>query len=100
MSDKSGYTYEEWREISNAIGDAMQYAHDKALETPHADPLWNMDEYVNRVLDVIAGARVCGLELSTNMSHIRCNQCGYELPYGTDLRRTKFCGGCGRRVVE
>lgn len=46
------YSYEQWREISDAIGDAMEYAHDKAIEHPDkADPLWNLDEYVNRVLD-------------------------------------------------
>ena len=46
------YTYNQWREISEAVADAMQYAHDKAIEHPDkADPLWNMDEYVDRILD-------------------------------------------------
>lgn len=46
------YTYQQWREISDAVGDAMQYAHDRAIENHgEADPLWNMDEYVNRILD-------------------------------------------------
>jgi hypothetical protein len=45
------YSYEQWREISNAVGDAMEYAHNKAIECPdRADPLWNLDEYVNRIL--------------------------------------------------
>lgn len=39
------------------------------------------------------------MELSTDMSRIRCHQCGYELPYGTDLSKTHYCGGCGRLVV-
>lgn len=47
------YTYEQWRAISEAVGDAMEYAHDKAIEHPEvADPLWNLDEYVNRILDI------------------------------------------------
>lgn len=47
------YSYEQWREISNAVGDAMEYAHNKAIECPDkADPLWNLDEYVNRILKV------------------------------------------------
>ena len=50
------YTYEQWREISDAIGDAMQYAHDRAIEHPDkADPLWNLDEYVNRVMATAFG---------------------------------------------
>lgn len=45
------YSYKQWSEISNAVGDAMEYAHDKAIECPDkADPLWNLDEYVNRIL--------------------------------------------------
>lgn len=48
------YTYEEWRDISNIIGDAMQYAHDRAIEFPDkADPFWNLDEYVNRILNIV-----------------------------------------------
>lgn len=48
------YTYDQWRQISEAVGDAMQYAHDKALEHPDkADPLWNLDEYVNRIINVV-----------------------------------------------
>ena len=45
------YTYEQWRAISDAVADAMEYAHDKAIEHPDkADPYWNLDEYVERVL--------------------------------------------------
>ena len=46
------YSYKQWREISNAVGDAMEYAYNKAIECPDnwADPLWNLDEYVNRIL--------------------------------------------------
>lgn len=47
------YSYEQLREISNAVGDAMEYAHDRAIEHPdRADPLWSLDEYVNRILKV------------------------------------------------
>lgn len=45
------YSYKQWREISNAVADAMEYAHNKAIECPDkADPLWNLDVYVNRIL--------------------------------------------------
>ena len=45
------YTYDQWCEISTAVADAMQYAHDKALEHGDAaDPIWNLDEYVNRII--------------------------------------------------
>ncbi len=53
---RGGYTYEQWREISDAIGDAMEYAHDRAMEHPDkADPLWNLDEYVERVMQAAFG---------------------------------------------
>ena len=52
------YTYDEWRAISEAVGDAMEYAHEHAVMYPDkADPLWNIDEYVNRVLEVAYGTR-------------------------------------------
>lgn len=38
----------------------------------------------------------CEFELNTDMTAIRCDNCGYELPKGTDLKATRFCGGCGR----
>lgn len=40
----------------------------------------------------------CEFELNTDMTAIRCDKCGYELPKGTDLKATRFCGGCGRRA--
>lgn len=45
-----------------------------------------------------AGNGTCEFELNTDMTAIRCDKCGYELPKGTDLKATRFCGGCGRRV--
>lgn len=68
------YTYEQWREISNAIGDAMQYAHDRAIEHPDkADPLWNLDEYVNRVMVTAFGGSVAGPV--TGEKIVRCRDC-------------------------
>lgn len=66
------YTYEQFRKISDAIGDAMEYAHDKAIEHPDkADPLWNLDEYVNRVLDVaFNGAATLGSCSCSNSEQI------------------------------
>ena len=40
----------------------------------------------------------CEFELNTEMTAIRCDKCGYELPKGTDLGATRFCGGCRRAV--
>lgn len=52
----SGYTYNQWKEISDAVAGAMEYAHDKAIEFPDkADPYWNLDEYVERVLKAAFG---------------------------------------------
>jgi hypothetical protein len=48
------YSYEQWRAVSDAVASAMEYAHDKAIECPeHADPLWNLDEYVNKVMEAM-----------------------------------------------
>ena len=44
------------------------------------------------------GSGTCELELNTDMTAIRCDKCGYELPKGTDLKATRFCCGCGRRA--
>ena len=44
------------------------------------------------------GSGTCELELNTDMTAIRCDKCGYELPKGTNLKATRFCGGCGRRA--
>lgn len=46
------------------------------------------------------GRGVCKFELDLSMKVIRCSRCGYSLPAGTDLRSTRYCGGCGRRVGE
>ena len=49
------YSYEQWRAVSNAVASAMEYAHDRAIECPeHADPLWNLDEYVNKVMAALS----------------------------------------------
>lgn len=52
---ESTYTYEQYAVVSDAVGDAMEYAHDKAVELgSKADPLWNLDEYVNRIIEVVS----------------------------------------------
>ena len=58
MAEEPNYTYEQWREISDIVARAMEYAHDRAIEHPeHADPLWNLDEYVNDILEVAFAKR-------------------------------------------
>ena len=111
------YTYEQWREISEAIGDAMEYAHDRAVEHPDkADPLWNLDEYVNRVLDVAfngaatLGRGECHPIISDNLTESEgtgdawadCSECGHLLFVLTDPMSEvpNYCPNCGRRVKE
>lgn len=100
-------TYDQWRAISDAIAAAMEYAHDKAMEHPdHADPLWNLDEYVNRVIAVMfEGARpkgpdTCSLtkrswDDGTCTWGVECSACHarFEHESGTTWR---FCPSCGR----
>lgn len=40
----------------------------------------------------------CEFGINTDATAIRCSKCGYQLPVGTDLEGTRFCGGCGRPV--
>jgi len=119
------YSYGQWREISNAVGDAMEYAHDRAIEHPDAaDPLWNLDEYVNRILKVAFEGEAT-LERGTchNASKIMdehgqarfaCSECGAwidsrmlwnpeyrngESPWVSDCK-LNYCPNCGRKVVD
>ncbi len=105
-------TYEQWRAISEAIGDAMEYAHDKAIEHPDkADPLWNLDEYVNRVIEVAFGEPVtlgsgeCEFEyahgitdtLKETVDVYFCSACGSPNYSDNEPMFCQYCG-CGRRV--
>jgi len=49
-------------------------------------------------LNAELGSGTCEFELNTDMTAIRCDKCDYELPKGTDLKATRFCGGCGKAV--
>lgn len=109
------YSYEQLREISSAVGDAMEYAHDKAIEHPDAaDPLWNLDEYVNRILKVAfegettLGRGTCKVECFDDgvdegldgdwftyappTWHLSCGHEAYS------SERPRYCSTCGRRV--
>ena len=115
------YSYEQWRKISDAIGDAMEYAHDKAIEHPDkADPLLNLDEYVNRVLDVAfngeatLGRGECKADetetidcVTDNIGNygkrvtihvMECSACGhtYEHVWGS----YEYCPHCRAKVVD
>ncbi len=104
------YTYDEWRAINEAVGDAMEYAHEHAVMHPDkADPLWNIDEYVNRVLKVAYGPKAatvgagtcrCTVETSDDYydDYTRYHMsCGFTM-YSDDIDKPRFCGGCGRRI--
>ena len=54
------------------------------------------DDAIARIAEL--GNGTCEFELNTDMTAIRCDKCGYELPKGTDLKATRFCGGCGSQV--
>lgn len=53
-----------------------------------------------KAISATLGCGTCKLELATDMESIRCSACGYKLPKGTDLKATKFCGGCGCEVEQ
>lgn len=99
------YTYDQWRDISDAVADAMTYAHDKAIEHPdHADPLWNLDEYVNRILKVAFDgelkhdADTCSLtqkswDNGTSTWGVECSACHARFEHETGIT-WKFCPSC------
>lgn len=39
---------------------------------------------------------MCEWEPNLVLDALRCSKCGYELPAGVSLSKTKRCGGCGR----
>ena len=107
---RNKYSYEQWRKVSYAIGDAMEYAHDKAIEYPDkADPLWNLDEYVNRVLDIAFNGPAmlepvtCKQEehgWSTEGDHARVwLTCGHDCMVETVADLPNFCPTCGAKVI-
>ncbi len=105
-------TYEQWRAISEAIGDGMEYAHDKAIEHPdEADPLWNLDEYVNRVIEVAfgdtatPGSGKCSVEsrIFIEGEYVPCPYYEYEMECGGQFRWDEaepptYCPNCGKAV--
>lgn len=114
------YTYEQWRAVTDAISDAMGYAHDKAAECDGvSDPLWNLDDYVKRVLNATFGTTA--MEKTCEMvycpegwedpdgrvwwtGHWQCDTCGGHVsgrfPNPTVINPPGFCPNCGARVVK
>lgn len=112
------YSYEQWREISNAVGDAMEYAHNKAIECPdEADPLWNLDEYVNRILKAaFEGGATLGDADATGERQGDAGTCklddfadvpfsvdyeieGYDMGSGRDYATLAECSACGAYII-
>lgn len=50
-------------------------------------------------LNAKLGSGTCEFEINTDMTAVKCSECGYKLPKGADLATTRFCGGCGKRCV-
>ena len=105
------YSYEQYREITNAVGDAMEYAHDKAIEHPDkADPLWDLDEYVSRILKVaFEGETTPGWGTCHKVrahkeieDEMHCSECGRFLGFAGDIGAPpyNYCPSCGRKVVD
>lgn len=108
------YTYDQWRQVSDAVADAMRYAHDKALEHPdRADPLWNLDEYVNRIISVAFPSKKTQVDETetiylsdegyrhgaTVVIHVmECSECGrtYEHVNGD----YEYCPHCGTAIEQ
>jgi len=97
------YTYDEWRAINEAVGDAMEYAHEHAVMYPDkADPLWNIDEYVNRVLEVAYGPKdaTTGAGTCRNIAELNregvsgyffvCSECGLAVHADRDINKTNY----------
>lgn len=96
------YTYKQWREISEAVADAMQYAHDKAVENPgEADPLWNMDEYVDRILDAVFERGQVTVDSSrydeTDGRFVFELSCGHTV-YNDEREPPAYCMDCGSTI--
>lgn len=111
---RDDYSYDQWREISDAVADAMEYAHDKAIEFPDkADPYWNMDEYVSRIMKVAFDAgptlecsecRPMSKRERDGMPYLNdeivCSECGCRLTHQLGKVWQRFCPNCGRKVVD
>lgn len=96
------YSYRQWRDISEAVGDAMQYAHDRAIEHPdRADPLWNMDEYVDRVLEAAFLRGQATVESSRfddlTGRYVFELSCGHTA-YNDDSEPPSYCMDCGSTI--
>ena len=58
-----------------------------------------LGEYVmKRVGEVFNPTETCELEISTDMTAIRCSKCGWKVPKKANLANINFCQKCGRRV--
>lgn len=77
----------------------LKYDYD-SMSTSLEDAIDNIAYELEQAIAATLGSGTCKLELATDMESIRCSACGYKLPKGTDLKATKFCGGCGCEVEQ
>ena len=96
------YSYSQWRAISEAVGDAMEYAHDRAIEHPNkADPLWNLDEYVDRILEVAFLRGQVTVEASWfdefTGYYVFELSCGHTV-YNDEREPPAYCMDCGSTI--
>lgn len=66
----------------------------------------NVDEWLSFTHDVAIDAFIdllsedeCEMELSTDMSVIRCSKCHGALPKGSNPSIVRYCQSCGAKVV-
>ncbi len=66
----------------------------------------NIDEWLSFTQDVAIDAFIdllsedeCEMELSTDMSVIRCSKCHGALPKGSNPSIVRYCQSCGAKVV-
>ena len=57
------------------------------------------DYVMKRICEVFNPVQTCELEISTDMTDVRCSKCGWKVPKKANLANINFCQNCGRKVT-